>query len=62
LEGKKLEVFPHEKRSTKPEEQKVEKSEKISNNIFVQGLPKGTDAVALTSLFEEFGEITSAVV
>jgi RNA recognition motif-containing protein len=62
LEGKKLEVFPHEKRSTKPEEQKVEKSEKITNNVFVQGLPKGTDADSLSKLFEEFGEITSAFV
>lgn len=62
LEGKKLEVFPHEKRSNKPEEQKVEKSEKITNNVFVQGLPKGIDKAGLEKLFEEFGEITSAVV
>jgi polyadenylate-binding protein len=62
LEGKKLEVFPHEKRSNKPEEQKVEKSEKTSNNIFVQGLPKGIEKTDLEKLFGEFGEITSAVV
>lgn len=32
------------------------------NNLFVKGLPAGTDDAALIDMFKEFGEIESAVV
>ena len=57
MQGKKLEVFAHEKKAAKNEG-----GPKSNNNVFVQGLPKGTDEAKLKDLFKEFGEISSAFV
>lgn len=78
LQGKKLEVFAHEKK--KPTQAEISSPDvvpateegasstsllsgiKATNNIFVQGLPRGTDEDSLKNLFAPFGEINSALV
>jgi len=56
LDGKKLEVFPHVKKSTKsdelkPEELKFSLNHKEGNNVYVQGLTKGFEEESLTKIF-----------
>jgi len=70
MQGKKLEVFAHEKKkptASEPASPDVvpddEKSgHKGTNNIFVQGLPRGTDEDSLKNMFASFGSINSALV
>jgi len=50
-------VFAHEKKSADKAD-----SLKVNNNVFVQGLPHGTDEQKLEALFNEFGVISSAFV
>jgi len=52
--GKKVEVLPHQRREQRPA------GERSFLNIFVQGLPPGTDDDSLKAMFDEFGEIQSA--
>ena len=53
--SKPVEVLVHMKR-----EERKGTDEKQFYNIFVQKLPAGTDDEKLSSMFSEFGEITSA--
>lgn len=63
LEGKKLEVFIHIKRENETKDTKDQKTPAAqSNNVFVQGLTKGTTEAQLNELFAEFGEIVSSTV
>lgn len=52
--GKKVEVLTHQRREQRPG------GERSFLNIFVQGLPEGTDDDSLKAMFAEFGEIQSA--
>lgn len=54
LKGRKVEVLPHQRR-----EQRQGTEHKFLN-IFVQGLPAGTDDAKLHQMFAEFGEISSS--
>ncbi len=49
-----MEVLPHQRREQRPA------GERSFLNIFVQGLPAGTDDDSLKAMFNEFGEIQSA--
>lgn len=54
-----MEVFQHVKRS---DETNKASGASQSNNVFVQGLAKGTSDAQLKLLFTEFGEITSCII
>ncbi len=60
--GKKIEVFAHEKKSSQKAGAGESQKAAPNNNVFVQGLPKGTDEAKLKALFAGFGEISSALV
>lgn len=77
MQGKKLEVFAHEKKKSIPvggaaaEVTPTPAGEatttnspliKSGNNIFVQGLPRGTNEEQLKTLFSTCGSISSALV
>jgi len=76
MQGKKLEVFAHEKKKSTPAGGPAEVTPttpgatpttnspliKSGNNIFVQGLPRGTNEEQLKTLFMTCGSISSALV
>ena len=52
--GKKVEILNHQRKEQRPE------TDRSFLNLFVQGLPEGTDDEGLRKMFAEFGEIQSA--
>ena len=52
--GKKVEILNHQRKEQRPE------TEKSFLNLFVQGLPEGTDDNGLKAMFQEYGDIQSA--
>lgn len=52
--GKKVEILNHQRKDQRPE------TERSFLNLFVQGLPDGTDDNKLREMFAQFGEIQSA--
>lgn len=47
---------------TKEDAEENSKSANQGNNVFVQGLAKGTTEAQLHALFSEFGEISSTLI